>query len=119
MEQAANYDNVKELILKGCELVREACGQKFRSFEKLDFQTYVEFARSKEQLFDCWCHSQKVDKDHDKLRELILIEEFKRCIHSGVRTFINEQKAETLEDAARLAVESQSDICGKAQTALS
>ena len=105
VEQAANYDNVKELILKGYELVPEAYRQKFRSFEKLGCQTYVEFARGKEQLFDRWCHSQKVDKDHDKLRQLILIEEFKRCIHSDVRTFIDEQKAETLEDAARLADE--------------
>ncbi|KAK2554338.1 hypothetical protein P5673_024349 [Acropora cervicornis] len=48
---------------------------------------------------------RKVDKDHDKLRQVILIEEFKRCIHSDVRTFIDEQKAETLEDAARLAEE--------------
>jgi len=91
--------------LKGYELVPEAYRQKFRSFEKLGCQTYVEFARSKEQLFDRWCHSQKVDKDHDKLRQVILIEEFKRCIHSDVRTFIDEQKAETLEDAARLAEE--------------
>ena len=105
VEQAANYDTVKELILKGYELVPEAYRQKFRSCEKLSCQTYVEFARSKEQLFDRWCHSQKVDKDHDKLRQLILIEEFKRCIRSDVRTFIDEQKAETLEDAARLADE--------------
>ena len=67
VEQAANYDNVKELILKGYELVPEAYRQKFRSFEKLGCQTYVEFARDKEQLFDRWCHSQKVDKDHDEL----------------------------------------------------
>ena len=84
VEQAANYDNVKELILKSYELVPEAYRQKFRSFEKSGCQTYVEFARGKEQLFDCWCHSQKVDKDHDKLRQLISIEEFKRCIHSDV-----------------------------------
>ena len=105
VEQATSYDTVKELILKGYELVPEAYRQKFRSCEKLGYQTYVEFARSKEQLFDRWCHSQKVDKDHDKLRQLILIEEFKRCIHSDVRTFVDEQKAETLEDAARLADE--------------
>ena len=66
------------------ELVPEAYHQTFRSFEKLGCQSYVEFARSKEQLFDRWCHSQKVDKDHDKLRQLILTEEFKRCIHSDV-----------------------------------
>ena len=77
-EQAANYDNVKELILKGYELVPEAYRQKFRSFEILGCQTYVELDRGKEQLFDRWCHSQKVDKDHDKLRQLILIEELKR-----------------------------------------
>ena len=105
VEQAASYDTVKELIHKGYELVPEAYRQKFRNCEKLSNQTYVEFARSKEQLFDRWCHSQKVDKSHDKLRQLILIEEFKRCIHSDVRTFIDEQKAETLEDAARLADE--------------
>ena len=90
VERAANYEDVKELILKGYELVPEAYRQKFRSFEKLGCQTYVEFARGKEQLFDRWCHSQKVDKDHDKLRQLILIEEFKRCIRGDVRTFIDE-----------------------------
>ena len=31
--------------------------------------------------------------------------EFKRCIHSDIRTFTNEQQAETLEDAARSAGE--------------
>ena len=79
--------------------------QKFRSFEKLGCQTYVEFSRRKEQFYDRWCHSQKVDKDHHKLRQLILIGEFERCIHSDVRTFIDEQKVETLEDAAWLAEE--------------
>ena len=51
-------------------------------------QTFVEFARAKEQLFDCWCSSQKVGNDHDRLRhsQVILIEEFKRGIHSDVRT---------------------------------
>ena len=39
VEQAANYDNVKELILKGYELVPEGYCQKFRSFEKLGCQT--------------------------------------------------------------------------------
>ena len=42
---------------------------------------------------------------HDKLRQLILVEEFRRCIHSDVRTFIDEQKAETLEGTAQLVNE--------------
>ena len=103
VEQAASYDIVKDLILKDYKLVPEAYRQKFRNSEKVSCETYVEFARSKEQLFDRWCHSRKIGKSRDKLRQLILVEEFKRCIHSDVRTFINEQRA--LEDAARLADE--------------
>ena len=105
VEQTARYDNVKELVLKAYELVSEAYHQKFRNCENLRYQTYVEFAASKEQLFDRWCHSQKVDRNHDKLRQLISMEEFKSCIYSGVRTFIDEQKTETLEDAAQLVDE--------------
>ena len=35
-------------------------------------QTHVEFARSKEQLFDRWCCSKKIDQNYDKLRQLVL-----------------------------------------------
>ena len=77
-EQAASYDTVKDLILKGYEIVPEAYRQKFKNCEKVSSQTYVGSARSKEQLFDRWCHSQRVDKSHDRLRQLILIEEFKK-----------------------------------------
>ena len=77
--------------------------QRFRNCEKESKQTYVEFARTKEQLFDRWCSSQKINDDYKKLRQLILIEEFKGCIHSDVRTYIDEQKEETLDEAAHLA----------------
>ena len=37
------------------------------------------------------------------LHELMLIEEFKRCIHHDIRTFLDDQKADTLKNAPRLA----------------
>ena len=101
--QASDYDYVKELILKGYELVPEAYRQRFRNCQKESNQTYVEFARKKEQLFDHWCNSKKVNQNHENLRELMLIEEFKRCIHHDIRTFLDDQKADTLENASRLA----------------
>ena len=52
VEQSHHYETVKELILKGYELVPEAYRQKFRNCKKHSNQTHVEFARSKEQLFD-------------------------------------------------------------------
>ena len=66
-------------------------------------QTHVEFARTKEQLFDRWCSSTNVQSDHAKLRQLMPVEEFKRCIHSDVKSFLDEREVDTLEVAARLA----------------
>ena len=63
----------------------------------------MEFARTKEQLFDRWCSSKKVGSDHAKLRRLMLVEEFKRCINSDVKAFLDEKEVETLDLAARLA----------------
>ena len=71
---SSDYDKVKELILKAYELVPEADRQKFRDCRKEPNQTHVEFARTKEQLFDRWCSSKKVDSDNEKLRQLMLVE---------------------------------------------
>ena len=103
VEQSHHYETVKELILKGYELVPEAYRQKFRNCKKNSNQTHVEFARNKEQLFDRWCCSKKIDQNYDKLRQLMSVEEFKRCIQSDVKTFLAEKQVETLEEAARLA----------------
>ena len=103
VEQSHHYETVKELILKGYELVPEAYRQKFRNCKKDSNQTHVEFAGSKEQLFDRWCCSKNIDQNYDKLRQLMLVEEFKRCIQSDVKTFLDEKQVETLAEAARLA----------------
>ena len=63
----------------------------------------MEFARTKEQVFDRWCSSKKIGSDHAKLRQLMLVEEFKRCINSGVKAFLDEKEVETLDLAARFA----------------
>ena len=88
LEQSSDYDKVKKLILQAYELVPEAYRQKFRDCRKEPNQTHVEFARTKEQLFDRWCSSKKVGSDHEKLRQLMLVEEFKWCINSDVRAFL-------------------------------
>ena len=103
LEQSSDYDKFKELILKAYELVPEAYRQKFRDCRKEPNQTHVEFARTKEQLFDRWCSSKKVGSDHEKLRQLMLVEEFKWCINSDVRAFLNEKEVKNLDLAARLA----------------
>ena len=98
--QSADYEIVKTEVLKAYELVPEAYRQKFRSFKKYDSQTYVEFAREKEDLFDKWLNSKKVVKNFDKLRQLMLLEEFKQCVHQDLKTHLDDKNIETLQDAA-------------------
>ncbi|KAJ8018852.1 hypothetical protein HOLleu_42931 [Holothuria leucospilota] len=77
IEDSMDYDKVKKAILQAYELVPEAYRQKFRKYRKADTQTYIEFAYQKERHFDRWCASKKVST-FDTLRQLMLVEEFKR-----------------------------------------
>ena len=103
-ETSGDYDQVKTLILKAYELIPEAYRQKFRELRKFHQQTYVEFAALKSQNFDDWCRAKEVD-DFNKLRELVLIEEFKNCVPREIKVYIEENHADTLEDAAKKADE--------------
>ena len=72
LHQSLDYDTLKDLILKADELVPAANRQKFSNCRKEHDQTRVEFARTKEQPFDR-CSSKKVETDHAKLRQLMLV----------------------------------------------
>jgi hypothetical protein len=105
VNQIADYDVVKGEILKTYELVPEAYRQKFRRFQKPYQVTHVEFAREKKTLCERWLASQKVGSDFVKLKELILVEEFKNSVSKEIRSYLEEHKVTTLENAAILADE--------------
>jgi hypothetical protein len=105
IEEAGNYVTVKEAILKAYELVPEAYRQKFRNLRKRDNQTFVEFAYEKEVYFERWCSSMSVNGDFEKLQDLVLVEEFKRCVKDDIKSYLDEKDALTLQKAAKLADE--------------
>jgi len=100
VDQSSNYEVVKGAILKAYELVPEAYCQQFHGCRKEESQKFVEFARNKENLFDRWCSSKDVNKEFSKLRQLMLLEEFKNCLPSDIKTHLDERKAEDLHQAA-------------------
>ncbi len=104
LEQSLDYDIVKTAVLRAYELVPEAYHQRFRNLMKTARQTYVEFAREKKTLFEKWCFSNKVT-NLEQLQELILLEEFKNCAPEVVGVHLNEQKVNTLSEAAVIADE--------------
>ena len=103
VEQSSNYEHVKEAILKAYELVPDAYRQKFRNYLKYDSKTHVEFAREKENLFNRWCHSKEIGQDFKKLKQMVLLEEFKDKVRPDIRSHLDEQKVEELEKAAIMA----------------
>ena len=104
-EQTSDYQFVKESILKAYQLIPEAYRQKFRNNKKESDKTHVEFGREKERLLDRWCASEEIRKDYERLRQMILLEEFKNCVHPAIKNYIAEQKASTLSKAAEMADE--------------
>ena len=71
--------------------------------KKDDKQTYVEFANQTEVYFDRWCSAKKIVSDYEKRRQIILIEQFKRCVHDDLKTFLDEKNVEHLHEMAVLA----------------
>ncbi|XP_066938884.1 uncharacterized protein [Macrobrachium rosenbergii] len=104
VEDSSNYELVKDVILKAYALVPEAYRQKFRELKKASDETYSEFARCKERLFEDWCNSRKVGNMQD-MRELILLEEFKNCVPKDLKAHLEETQVETLKVAARTSDE--------------
>ena len=104
-ENCADYDLVKAAVLKIFELVPEAYRQKFRTQRKTENQSYVEFLREKENALDKWCDSKRIDGDAEKLRQLILAEEFLNCVPEEVRVHLSERKTDVTYEMAALADE--------------
>ena len=104
-ERDGNYDQVKEAILRGYELVPEAYRQRFRDLRRGWDQTYTELAHEKGMLLDRWCTAEKVTEDFGRFRELVLIEEFKGCVPEEIRMYLNERKNQSISEMARVADE--------------
>ncbi|XP_076057230.1 uncharacterized protein LOC143034764 [Oratosquilla oratoria] len=101
--QAKDYDMVKTAIYRACELVPELYRIKFRNLRKQPNISHVEFSREKHLLWDQWLRSHKVNKEFDRLAELLLVEEYLRSIPKEVSLYLQEKEVSKLEEAAVLA----------------
>ena len=81
ISECVDYNCLKNAILKAYELVPEPYRQAYRKQESL---THVEFAHEKDAVDRC-CNSGEVGTDFEKLRQVILIEMFKRCVRDNIK----------------------------------
>ena len=80
-------------MLLAYELVPEAYRQKFWDYRRSSGQSYVEFQREKEILLDRWVRSLKEDLMCESLRELVLMEEFKKATPPDLWTCVDDHDA--------------------------
>ena len=59
--------------------------------------------QEKQTLFDVWCGSKEINGNFEKLWQLILVEEFKNCLSTNIKTCVDEQKVDSLQQAATQA----------------
>lgn len=101
-EDMHSYEMVKSAVLKSYELVPEAYRQKFRSLQKGDKETYVEYVRQKERHFDRWCKSRNVDS-YANLKNLIQLEDFRDNLPRAVKAHIDDLDVQNVHKAAERA----------------
>ncbi|XP_068247887.1 uncharacterized protein [Palaemon carinicauda] len=101
---ARDYQKVKALVLKAYDLVPKAYRLKFRNDNKHPSRSFVEFARVKENQFDDWITSRQV-VSFASLREMLLLEEFKKACSKELRVHPEEVKVVKVSNAAQLADE--------------
>ena len=102
LDRNEDYDHVKETILAAYSITVEGYRQAFRRMNKSSNITYNEFASDKLRAFDKWIKVAEVET-FEQLRNLILLEEFKRKIPNNVMLHIEDKHETDLVKAARLA----------------
>ena len=100
-----DYETLKTAILQAYELTPEAYRMKFRSWIKQDKQTHIEFSREQSIWFDKWAKATNCTGDYKKLREIILIEQFKNRVSENMKIYLAERKLPTLYETAMCADE--------------
>ena len=72
VDQSANYDAVRGVILTTYKLVLETYLQKFCGWRKEESQMYAGFVQTKENLFDLWFTANDIGGEFAKLHQLML-----------------------------------------------
>ena len=86
--------------LEQTELVLKAWAWYFRKDDK---ETYVELANQSELVYDDWFGTHKVEPDYENVKQMVLIDQLKRCVHDDLKTHLDEHNVETLHEMAALA----------------
>ncbi|GFO48854.1 Pol polyprotein [Plakobranchus ocellatus] len=102
-EQARNYDKVKEALMKRYDLTEDGYRRKFRTCKLAESESPDMFIVRIVTYLDRWIELSKTDKSYEKLKDLIVREQFMDACPEDLATSLREKDLPTLERVAKQA----------------
>ncbi|GFO13652.1 reverse transcriptase [Plakobranchus ocellatus] len=99
-EQAKDYDKVKEALMKKYDLTEDGCRHKFRTCRLAEGESPDMFIVCIVTHLDRWIELSKTDKSYEKLKDLIVREQFMDACPEDLASTLREKDRPTLERVA-------------------
>ena len=104
-DECDNYELIKSRVLLSYVLTPEKYRKLYREFKKEPEVSHVDFVRLEKKYLDRWLRSKNINKDYEKLYNLILMEDFNSKLRNDVRIHLADRGVEKAEQAAVMADE--------------
>ncbi|GFO36280.1 reverse transcriptase [Plakobranchus ocellatus] len=102
-EQAKDYDKIKEALMKRCDLTEDGYRRKFRTCKPAEGESPDMFIIRIVTYLDRWIEFFKTDKSYEKLKDLIVPEQFMDACPEDLATSLREKDLPTLKRVAKEA----------------
>ena len=103
VDEALDYNCLKEAIVKRYELTEEGFRQKFQSSKPEIGETPSQFITRLSSYFTRWLELSKVGKNYDELFDHVVKEQFLFQCDKDLVAYLKEQKAQSLHELASTA----------------
>jgi hypothetical protein len=98
-----DYDKVKAFLLKEFKLTPEEYRSRFLSVVKQQDETYQLFASRLANLLNYYVVSRKIDKDFDKLCQVLVADRLKECLPVGTSQYVLSLEGESWFEPSKVA----------------
>lgn len=100
VEEAGDYEILKQAVLRTYELRPEAYRQRFRACRKRPHETHTEFCKALIEQFESWMRSEQVAEKYDRLKELVILENFLGKLEPELQLYLADRGVKTASQAA-------------------
>ena len=102
-EEAGNYSELKQALLKRFQMSAEDFQHKFRTAEPEPGETARQYAVRLEHYFDRWLDLTSTPKTYDSLKDLVIRQQFLKQCGSGMSVFLKERTPKSVKEVTEMA----------------